>query len=349
MKRHWPLALLLAWLIAACATPAEPDTPTQPRRKLTIAWIHKTLGNPVFELGKRGALARAAELSAQGPVEVEVILIGPVAADAVAQMQLVEDMIARRVDAIAISCNDPTACIEPINRAIAAGIPVMTWDSDSPESQRFTYLGIDNYRAGRVAADLLADAIGQRGKVAVITGVLGALNLEQRVQGFRDGMQAYPEIEIIAVIPTNEDINLGVQRVEETMQKEPNLRGWFFAGLWPLFAERGSMPLWEQASQAGQIETVTFDTLPVELDMLKDGYLSALIGQKYWGWGYDSVQIIYDHIINGKQFPTTIDSGMDIVTITNADAMIRAWETNDFSQPLPPAFPPGEDPIRPIP
>jgi ribose transport system substrate-binding protein len=349
MKQRWPLALLLAWVIVACATPSEPSSSTPPRRKLTIAWIHKTLGNPVFELGKRGALARAAELSAQGPVDVEVILIGPVAADAVAQMQLVEDMIARRVDAIAISCNDPTACIEPINRAIAAGIPVMTWDSDSPESQRFTYLGIDNHRAGRVAADLLADAIGQRGKVAVITGVLGAFNLEQRVQGFRDGMQAYPEIEIIAVIPTNEDINLGVQRVEETMQKEPNLRGWFFAGLWPLFAERGSMPLWEQASQADQIETVTFDTLPVELDMLKDGYLSALIGQKYWGWGYDSVQIIYDHIINGQQFPPTIDSGMDIVTITNADAMIRAWETNDFSQPLPPAFPPGKDPIRPIP
>jgi ribose transport system substrate-binding protein len=86
MKRRWPLALLLAWLITACAPPAEPNGPTQLRRKLTIAWIHKTLGNPVFEPGKRGALARAAELSAQGPVEVEVILIGPVAADAVAQM-----------------------------------------------------------------------------------------------------------------------------------------------------------------------------------------------------------------------------------------------------------------------
>jgi ribose transport system substrate-binding protein len=61
-----------------------------------------------------------------------------------------------------------------------------------------------------------------------------------------------------------------------------------------------------------------------------------LIGQKYWGWGYDSIQILYDLLVHKKQPQPTINTGMDIVTRRNVDAMIRAWETNDFSQPLPP-------------
>lgn len=119
------------------------------------------------------------------------------------------------------------------------------------------------------------------------------------------------------------------------MQAHPELSGWFFAGMWPLFADRGAMPLWEAAARERGMPTVAFDTLPVELELLRDGYLTALIGQKYWSWGYDSIQMVYDYIVAGKRFPPFIDTGVDIVTRNNVAAMMRAWETNDFSQPLP--------------
>jgi ribose transport system substrate-binding protein len=305
------------------------------RQTLTIAWIPKARDNPVFELGRQGAVQKAEELSASGPVQVEVMYVGSVSSDAVEQVQVIEDVIARKVDAIAVSCNDPIACIDPINKAVEAGIPVMTWDADSPQSQRFTYLGIDNYRAGQAAADLLVQAMDQQGEVAILTGVPGAHNLEERVQGFKDGVASYPDIQIVATVFSNDDINLGVQVVEETMQTHPDLDGWFFSGMWPLVADRGSMPLWEDAALHGGLETVAFDTLPVELKLLRDGYLSGLVGQKYWGWGYDTVQIVYDHVINGETYPSSISSGMDIVTRNNVMAMLRAWEINDFSQPLP--------------
>lgn len=310
---------------------AEPPT----QQTLTIAWIPKALDNPVFELGRQGAIQKAAELSAEGPVQVEVLYVGSVSSDAAEQVHVIEDVIARDVDAIAISCNDPVVCIDPIDKAVAAGIPVMTWDADSPESARFTYLGVDNYQAGQAAADLLVRAMGQQGDVAILTGVLGAHNLEERVRGFRDGIETYPDIHVVAMAVSNDDINLGVQLVEETMQAHPDLDGWFFVGMWPLVADRGSMPLWEGAALHGDMKTVAFDTLPVELEFLHDGYLSGLVGQKYWGWGYDTVQIVYDHVINGKTYPPFISSGMDIVTRNNVEAMIEAWETNDFSQPLP--------------
>ncbi len=334
----------LVWLVllslVGCQMPARTwfsHTPTPPpvRGKLVIAWIPKALDNPVFEVGRQGALRRASELSASGPVDVEILYVGSVSADAAEQARVVEDVIARGVDAIAISCNDPTACIDPIDRAVATGIPVMTWDADSPESGRFTFLGMDNYQGGQAAAHMLVDAMGTSGKVALLTGVPGAFNLEERIRGFRDGVAQYPEIEIVATVITNDDINLGVQVVEETMQAYPDLSGWFFVGMWPLFAERGSMPLWEKASLQQGMKTVAFDALPVELELLRDGYLVGLIDQKNWGWGYNAVQVAYDHLILGKTFQPFTDLGFNIITQNNVEALLNAWETNDFSQPLP--------------
>lgn len=333
--RRRPAALALALLCLAALAGCRASQPPA-RQRLTIAWVSKSLGNPVFDMGRRGALQKARELSASGPYEVVVLPVGPVAADAVEQARMMDDLIARRVDGIAVSCNDPTACIAPINRAVAAGIPVMTWDSDSPASQRFSFLSVDNYRAGQQAADLLMAALDGRGKLAVLTGVPGALNLDQRVRGFKDRLAAaYPEARVVATVSSNEDINLSVRGVEETMQAHPDLDGWFFVGMWPLLADRGAMPLWERAARERRMRTVAFDTLPVELNLLRDGYLEALIGQKYWGWGADSIQMVYDYIVAGKRFPPFLDTGVDLVTRANVDAMARAWETGDFSRPVP--------------
>jgi len=269
---HW---ILVATICVACQPPnhqaLQPfSTPTRAPRPLTIAWIPKALNNPVFELGQEGALQKAAELTAGGPVPVNVLYVGPIASDAAEQVRVVEDVIRRGVDAIAISCDDPTACVEPINKAVAAGIPVLTWDSDSPDSRRLTYLGINNYQAGRTAADLLSRALKGKGEIALLTGVPGAYNLEERIRGFKDRIANYPDVRIVATAVSNDDINVGVQVVEETMQAHPNLDGWFFVGMWPLFAERGSMPLWEKAARGRGMKVVAFDTLPVELEFLRD-------------------------------------------------------------------------------
>lgn len=306
---------------------------------LTFAWIPKALDNPVFELGRDGAFVKAQELTETTDYTVEMLYIGSVASDAAEQARVVEDVIARGVDGIGISCNDPDALVDVINKAVEAGIPVMTWDSDAPDSQRFTYLGVSNYDGGVAAAELLVHYMGEEGKVALLTGVPGAFNLEERIRGFKDGIADYPGIEVATTVACYDDIATGVQVVEEAMLAHPDLDGWFFVGLWPLFADRGSMPLWEEAAASGDMKVVAFDTLPVQLEYLQDGLLVGLVGQKYWGWGYDTMQMLFDYVVHGAEFPDWTDSGMDIVTIHNVDAMAEAWETSDFTQPLPPAFP----------
>ena len=326
------LSVSLLTVLLSQVTPAT-------AKSYVFAWIPKALNNPVFALGRDGSFKKASEITAKGPDSVDVIYTGSVASDAVEQVRVMEDIIAKGVDGIGVSCNDPTALVDVIDMAIAAGIPVMTWDSDAPESKRFAYLGVENYAGGKAAAELLIKYMGKDGKVALLTGVPGALNLEERIRGFKDGIKDYPGIKVVTTVACYDDINQGVQVVEEAMQAHPDLNGWFFVGLWPMFAGRGAMPLWEEASLAGRLKNVAFDTLPVELEWMKDGLVVGLVGQKYWGWGYDTIQMLYDYVAHGKRFPDWVDSGMDIVTEHNVDAMIEAWETHDFTKPLPPPFP----------
>ena len=338
MKKTFLVTALLACLTLGWLTGCERNlnnAPPPQSKKLAIAWIPKALNNPVFEIGRAGALKKAAELRAATGREIEIVYRGPESSDASEQARIVREVIAAGVDAIAISCNDPEVCKAPIDEAVAAGIPVMTWDADAPASKRFTYLGIDNYQGGKASAALLVRFMGTSGKVAILSGVAGAENLDARVRGFQDGLAAYSGIELVKTVYCNDDAQRGVELVEQVMQENPALTGWFFAGLWPLNQSRGAMPLWEKAAKDRGMVTICFDTLPVELQFLQDGYLQGLIDQKCWGWGYDSVQMIYDHLVMGRKFPAWTDSGMNIITRCNADAMAAMWNSGDFTQVLP--------------
>ncbi len=322
--------ILVTLALPAFAPTATPAVDAQDGT-FTIAWIPKSLNNPVFELGRDGCMQAAAEMTEMyADLEVECLYMGSVVSDMAAQTRVIEDAIAQGVDAIGVSCNDPEGCVEPINAAVEAGIPVMTWDSDSPDSNRLTYLGVDNYSGGVAAANLLMREMGTEGEVAVLTGVPGAFNLEERIRGFKDGI-ADTDIEIVTTVACNDDINLGVQVVEETILAHPDLDGWFFVGLWPVFAGQGAMQSFEEAVLEGDMKAVVFDTLPVELEWVQDGLLHGIVGQKYWGWGYDTVHMAFNHVLSGYPYADWTDSGMDIVSANNVDAMAEAWATSTQS------------------
>lgn len=303
---------------------------------LNIVWVPKALDNAVFGLGQVGAETRTAELNETDGCQVDLLVAAPMNTIAEEQAALLNEIIETgEFDAIAVSCISPDACLEPINRAVEEGIAVMTWDSDSPESDRFTYYGTNNYDGGRAAAELLVRAMGEAGQVVLLSGVEESQNLGERIDGFTDYVADYPDIEILDLLYSNDDPVLAVEQVNVFMEENPEVDGWFFVGLWPLLVGRGAMPAWEEATENGDLFTVAFDTLPLELDLMVEGYLHGLVGQKYWDWGYSSVQIVYDYVVNGETFEPFTDTGMDIVTLNNVEAMIEAWTSNDFTQPLP--------------
>ncbi len=230
-----------------------------------------------------------------------------------------------------------------LDQAVASGIPVMTWDSDAPASKRFTYYGIDNRAAGAAAAQVLGKLVGDVGAVGVLSGTKGAANLDQRVEGFLTEMGTnHAQITVAAKLYCDDDPPTCAKAVETAMASNPNLKGWFFAGLWGLTTTsetvpgETAMPMWEKASKAGTIKTVAFDTLPFQLAMLKEGRVNALIGQKYYGWGADSVDIVYRHLKENRPYQSFTDSKFDVVCADNVDAVQAMWDSQDFSKAIAP-------------
>ncbi len=112
-------------------------------------------------------------------------------------------------------------------------------------------------------------------------------------------------------------------------------------GLWPLIGyEDPTQPTatilagWA-ARMAGGLVTVTYDTLPFQLDMLQNRLLNALVGQKYWAWGYDVTKMVFEQLQGTQHYSGFIDSGADIVCADNVDAMSQAWTSENFNTVLP--------------
>ena len=121
---------------------------------------------------------------------------------------MIEDLITKQVNAIVISPNDPTSVVDVINDGLSKGILMMTFDSDSPDSNRVMYIGTDNKTAGKVQGETLREALGGSGKIGIITGGLGALNLNERIEGFRETIGS--DIEVVEVVATDDDLQKGL-------------------------------------------------------------------------------------------------------------------------------------------
>src|SRR5688572_24731656 len=169
----------------ACSGGDTPPASNQPA-KLRFAVIPKALDIPVFNYAKIGAERAAAELG-----NVEVLWNAPPTADQLRQKEILESFITQRVDGIAISALNGDFLTETINRAIDAGIPVVTWDSDAPKSKRIAYYGVDDYDGGRILGEEAIKLLKGQGELAIITS-LGATNLQRRLDGAREALTKAP-------------------------------------------------------------------------------------------------------------------------------------------------------------
>lgn len=141
------------------------------------------------------------------------------------QVKIIEDLISKHVDGIAISVNEPKSVESVMKRAEQSGIKVLTFDSDSPKSGRSMYIGTNNESAGETMAETMGKALGGSGDVAIVTGQLGAVNLNERIAGIKKGLAKYPGIKIVETQGTDDDLARGVSVVETTLRAHPQLKG----------------------------------------------------------------------------------------------------------------------------
>ncbi len=296
-------------------------------KKLKFVWSPKATNNPVFDVAKVGGQMRAQELG-----DIDFQWVGPADADAQKQAALLDDVVSAGCDGLGLSCNDADALKPVIDRAMDKGIPVITWDSDSPSSKRLAFYSFDVTKAATAGGQAFVDAMktAPNKTYCMLTGVPGAPNLEGRIQAVRAVLDK-TDLKFLKLVPCYDDIQKGAAAVEDQMTATPDLGGWFFIGGWPLFGDVNAMPKFVAATKAGKTKCVTWDTLQAECQDFVDGILQGMIGQKYFGWGYDGVGIMYDIVKHGKKFPAFIDSGFDLVTTKDqAQDFMARWKSQNF-------------------
>ena len=308
LKRLCAVLLLVSVAVAGCARDSN-----RPRR-LRLAIVPKALDIPVFNYAKIGAERAAAERG-----DVEVIWRGPERADELRQKEIIESFITQRVDGIAISVLNADFLTSTIDRAVDAGIPVVTWDSDAPKSKRQAFYGVDDFKSGQILGDEAARLLGGKGTVAVITS-LGAANLRKRLEGVQDSLAKHPGLRVVETYDIHEDPVRCAEIISTGTNRYPDLGAWIAVGGWPVFTRNALA-----AVDPARTKVISFDTIPPAPEILKAGKVQVLLGQKYFGWGSESVRLLTDIIAGRLPQTPIIDSGVDIVTSENVEAYLEKW------------------------
>jgi ribose transport system substrate-binding protein len=163
---------------AAEASPAA-GAPAGGKKKIKIALIAKSSTNPVFLAARTGAEAAAKELGPKNGIEIEVAWLTPPQEDGQVQAQRIAQAVNEGADAVVISCSDAGKVTGAINDAVGRGLAVMTFDSDAPQSKRFTFYGVADLKTGQTTAELAAQ-MAARERSPSCRGTLNAPNLQKR-------------------------------------------------------------------------------------------------------------------------------------------------------------------------
>jgi ribose transport system substrate-binding protein len=206
---------------------------------------------------------------------------------AAGQQRIVEDLVAKGVDGMAISPVDPQNQTQLLNR-VASQALVVTQDSDAPNSNRACYIGTDNVAAGRQAGELVKEVLPQGGSIMVFVGMLDAQNARERHQGLQQAL-AGSNVKVIDVLTDNTDRVRAKANVADTLVKYPDIAG--LVGLWS-YNGPAILSAVKEAGKVGKVKIVAFDEEDETLAGIKEGAIYATVVQQPFEFGYQSIKLM---------------------------------------------------------
>ncbi|MBF2760702.1 MAG: sugar-binding protein [Ectothiorhodospiraceae bacterium AqS1] len=300
----------------------------------TFALVPKAMNNPFFDLARDGCYKAQDELA-----DVTCEYIGPGEHTELEQIQIVQDLITKGVDGIAVAPSNAPAMAKALRAAVDAGIPVMTWDSDlldRDKSLRTTYVGTNNYDIGVNLAKLAQARHPSGGTVCLQTGGAAAANHNERLKGIRDtlsgkdmgtppgsplaGEKGWTEISGCPLI-TNDDGNVAVQGMSDILAANPNLAAFISTGAftqWFDNAYRQAAKPYKSKLDEGSLSILVADTLPMQIEQTKDGLGNGLVGQRPFEMGYRAMYVLKE-IAEGMSVEDPIYTGLDVCDNDNID------------------------------
>lgn len=253
-----------------------------------------------------------------GP-HVQVELQGPAEWDASLEARSLEQLTARKIDGVALTAGEANALIPAIDRAVAAGIPVITFDSDSPGSTRLAFVGTDNYNAGWAAGQAMAEWLGGAGRVGVST-FPGPDHLKKRLDGFTAALARFaPGITIAAVVNDEGDVAKAETQITAMLQADPGITGIFCAHGNP---GPGAAAAVRNLGRQGKVQILAFDFGTPVIELIESGEIKGTVGQNPYLMGYMSMLLAYSarhptEVPSGRpgfgHVPATIDTGVTVL------------------------------------
>jgi ribose transport system substrate-binding protein len=203
------------------------------------------------------------------------------------QKRIVDDLLAKGVDGIAISPVDPANQTGMLNDAARQTV-VFTHDSDAPDSRRECYVGTDNVAAGREAGGLIKEALPQGGRIAMFVGKLDARNAQERLQGIKEAI-AGSTISIIDVRTDDTDQVRAKANVSEMLVSHPDVAA--LVGLWS-YNGPAILSAVRDAGRIGQVKIIAFDEDDETLTGVKSGAIMGTVVQQPYEFGYRSMTLL---------------------------------------------------------
>jgi ribose transport system substrate-binding protein len=299
-------------LMGACSEPVHD-------RNEHYVFVATNINLPYWKEAEAGFLDSAKTLG------VSAELVGPASYSPNAELQAFRQVVEQHPAGICLSAARPEIFQADIDKAVAEGIPVICVDSDVPSSKRLSYIGTDNFKAGRESLRRMAPLVQSRGNIAVIT-IEGQRNLDDRVAGLADALANFPALKLTKVLDGKGDSKSAFDQVSDLIQKKENI-----VGIICLEATGGSgaADAVHRFNMEGKLPIVAFDSDPSTLDWIDKGAIAVTITQKPYVMSYYGLKFLDDLHHNavhqftdwqkapGTPMPTSVDTGTVVIDKTN--------------------------------
>jgi ribose transport system substrate-binding protein len=318
--------LVIAALVAGCATPttapAEPPAQApaeQPAEQPPAASARPYI--PVISKGFQHQFWQAVRLGSENAArdfDVDITFEGPESESQVdRQIEMLQVALEKNPSAICLAALDSQAVIPLLERAQAAGIPVIGFDSGVDSDIPVTTAATDNLAAAAHAADKMAELIGGEGEVAVIVHDQTSRTGIDRRDGFVQRMEEqYPNITVVDVQYGAGDHLRSTELARAIIQAHPNLKGFFGANEGSII---GVLNAVRELNMEGDLVVIGYDSGQQQMDAIRSGAEAGAITQDPIGIGYKCVEAAVK-AINGESQPDTIDTGFHWYDATNIDS-----------------------------
>jgi len=269
---------------------------------------------------------------AASQLKVRYDFVGPDDYDPKAEKEAFDKAIAKKATGILVSAADAKLLKDSIDGAINAGVPVITVDSDAPDSKRLFFIGTNNYQAGLTGGQRLATELKGKGNVVVFTMPAQA-NLAERLRGYRDALETHPQIKIARVVDIQGDPRVAFDTTTEILGKERDKFDAFVC----LEAQAGKevATVLNSNKVTGKV-VIAMDTDPDTLEWIRKGVIAATISQKPYTMTYFGLRVLdslYHNKLNSLSadfskdsfapVPAFVDTGSSLVDKENVEAFIQ--------------------------